>query len=51
MRHRKTTVSEQGRATKVKKVKEKRADAEYALESIREWLRAEQLRSILISMK
>ena len=42
LKYRKTAVSEQGRLTKVKRIKERREETNYALESMREWLQAEQ---------
>jgi hypothetical protein len=49
--HRKTTPAEQGRLNKVRRLKEKREEQDYVLESMREWLHLEQLRSILTSTK
>ena len=50
-KHRKTKISEQGRQTHIRKMMERRDDHDFFLESIREWVHQEQLRSILIFTK
>ena len=44
--HKSTSVSEQGRQTKIRRIRENREEQDFAIESIREWLHQEQLRSI-----
>lgn len=50
-KHRKTKISKQGRQTHISKMMERRDDHDFFLESIREWVHQEQLRSILIFTK